>query len=420
MLTWYYERAIPDSQRNETTMLKIEDICWFDFETRTLPGVVGTDGDLTKCGTYRYTRNAFAIVLAYAIGEGPVEVIALDKGFDGDWLYWDDPRLDPLKDHYARALRGEAVFAAWNTGFDRHVWNRCTGDYPELKIAMTIDVMAQATASNLPSDLQSASKFIGRGGKQADGKKLIPLFCSAGGAQPADKPEEWLRFKSYAAQDVDELRWVWKSTLQLPWREWQEYHVSEKINDRGMAIDVGFCRRAAAVAVVDRGRTNALIRQYTAGAIRTVNQHIALAEWVWDNIPMVDGRSILTAEEDEENEDGVVFAKISLSRTRVAKLITYLEAWQAREGELPENTANVLEVLRLREFGASAAPMKFKKMLDIHEDGIAKGSYVFGGAAQTGRWASKGIQMHNLTRSVIGKDGKLELPAIEMINELEI
>jgi hypothetical protein len=74
-------------------------------------------------------------------------------------------------------------------------------------------------------------------------------------------------------------------------------------------------------------------------------------------------------------------------------------------------------VLTARQFGGSASPAKFAKMVAQHDDGLLKGQYVFGGAPQTGRFSSKGVQTHNLTRSSLEE---FEVPAIEMINELEV
>src|SRR5690606_22378306 len=134
----------------------------------------------------------------------------------------------------------EAWYAAWNAGFDKAAWNQMhrIADWPLLAPDQIIDIMAQATASNLPPSLEGASKSIGRGGKQDDGKKLIALFCTPNGGTPESHPEEWLRFRSYGRRDTNELREVFKATRPLPFEEWEDYWVSEEINETGVAIDI--------------------------------------------------------------------------------------------------------------------------------------------------------------------------------------
>lgn len=399
--------------------MNIEDICFFDTETRAEDGAVGTDGDVTTAGTYRYHKNAFVIISTFAIGNQPVFDLSLDGGFDGDWLTWSRVP-DTLKRFHDRVMAGAAWYAAWNAGFDREAWNNGTADWPLLEPEHVVDIMAQAVASNLPPSLEGASRAIGREGKQNDGKALIRLFCAAGGGTPQTNPEEWERFKSYGRQDTDELREVFRHTRPLPMEEWREYWASERINARGMAIDVDFCRKAALVAEADRLRTNRLIAELTEGAIRTVHQHKALADWVWDRLEYSEARDILVSKIEEElgddEADAIEVVDLSLERARVERLIAFFQQRRETVG-LTNVEETVVRVLELREFGASTTPQKFGKMLEQHDDGYLRGSYVFNGAQQTGRFSSKGVQVHNLTRSTLGD---AEVDAIEMINELEV
>lgn len=400
--------------------MNINDLCFFDTETRAYDDVSPSDGSVVTAGTYRYAKNSFVIILTYAIGQGPVQIVEnadMDPEFFRDW------RNLPadLNDFIYRVDEGEAWLAAWNMGFDRAAWNESMPADCHVHPESTIDIMAQAVASNLPAALEGASRFIGRGGKQDDGKKLIQLFCSPNGATPQSHPEEWARFKSYAIRDTDELRHVYKATRPLSMDEWEEYWTSERINDRGMMVDLPFCERASRVAALDIARTNALIRRYTNGQIDKVTQHQKLGDWVWDSLAYSEARALLISEYDEEGgEDDVQTVKLSLERARVSKLITFFEAKSKAEGGLSEHDKTILKVLQLREFGASATPKKFDKILATHDDGSIKGSYVWNGAAQTGRYSSKLVQVHNLTRAALGKKGSLEPAAIEMINDLDL
>src|SRR5258707_10572369 len=165
---------------------------WVDFEVRA-PGV-----DLRAVGTFRYVAEAAtsAIVLAYAIGDAP----ALTWHLGGAILDWDNAP-DDLR---AACARG-ATIAAWNASFDAAVWNYATLGFPFLPPERVIDVMIQAGVSNLPTDLESASRALGGAGKQKDGNQLIRRF-SIEGADPAAHPAEWERFLAYARQDAEAMR----------------------------------------------------------------------------------------------------------------------------------------------------------------------------------------------------------------------
>lgn len=403
------------------------DYLFFDTETRALTGLADPRwGDVTKCGAARYGKSCKVIVFRYCIGEdGPMRRWDLED-FDG-MLRWENAPPDLLA-HLQRALRGEAWFVAWNSFFDRHVSNggiRRPSDKPALPIRVVIDAMAQGVASNLPAKLEGASRSIGRGGKVDQGKKLIQLFSPADGGTPQSHPEEWKEFQHYADVDVEELREVFLATRPL-WRwEWEQFWASELVNDNGLPIDRPFAERAAALADVYMDRVNELVKEHTRGYCWSVNQHVALAKWVMDEVEhLPEAADILVKKYEEDVEgDGLVASSLSLERTRVEKLIPFLERLDAEEG-LTDEEYDVLQLLETRLYGASATPKKFAKALPMLDaDDRLCGQYVYNGAQQTGRFSSRGLQTHNLTRSFVGmEDGKPEneVGAIEFINDLEL
>ena len=233
-------------------MFNASDIIWIDFE-------VASAVDLKAAGTFRYAADAStrAIVLAYAIGDGP----ARTWHADGAILDWDNAP-DDLRAAFDRG----ATFAAWNASFDAAVWNYATLGFPFLAPERVIDPMIQAGVSNLPTDLESASRALGGEGKQKDGKKLIRLFCIEGAA-PREHPEEWQRFLTYACRDVEAMRDVYRRTRPLPREEWQQYWAFEHINRRGVAVDMPFVRRAAALAAEDAVASGRRLAELTGGAV---------------------------------------------------------------------------------------------------------------------------------------------------------
>src|SRR5215472_4113482 len=154
-------------------MFNVSDLVWFDFEA-------ASPVDIKAAGTLRYATDVStrAIILAYAIGDGP----ARTWHADGAILDW-DRAPDDLRAAFDRG----AVIAAWNAGFDSAVWNYATLGFPFLDVERVIDVMIQAGVSNLPTDLERASRYLGGAGKQKDGKALIKLF-SIEGANPRQCP----------------------------------------------------------------------------------------------------------------------------------------------------------------------------------------------------------------------------------------
>src|SRR5215471_6541567 len=210
-----------------------------DFE------VYGGPLDLKAAGTFRYvaTTSTRAIVLAYAIGNAPAQTWHAD----GAILDWDN-----APDDLRNVFEHGATFAAWNASFDTAVWNYATLGFPFLTPERVIDPMVQAGVSNLPTDLERASRYLGGTGKQKDGKELIRLF-SIEGAAPGAYPAEWRKFCAYARQDVEAMRDVYRRTRPLPREEWEQYQAFECVNRRGIAVDMPFVRRAAALAAEDAG-----------------------------------------------------------------------------------------------------------------------------------------------------------------------
>ena len=133
-------------------MFNINDLVWLDFESASAL-------DLKAGGTLRYATDVStrAIILVYAIGSAA----PLTWHIDGAMLDWDDAP-DDLR---AAFVRG-ATFGAWNASFDCAVWNYSTLGFPFLTPERVIDPMIQAGVSNLPTDLESASRALGGAGKQ--------------------------------------------------------------------------------------------------------------------------------------------------------------------------------------------------------------------------------------------------------------
>jgi DNA polymerase len=384
-------------------MLDADDIVWIDFEV-TAPKV-----NLKAAGTFRYVAEAStqAIVLAYAIGNAP----ALGWHADGAILDWSDAPND-LRAAFARG----AIFAAWNASFDAAVWNYATLGFPLLAPERVIDPMVQAGVSNLPTDLESASRYLGGAGKQKDGKALIRLFCIEG-ANPREYPAEWERFLAYARQDIEAMREVYRRTRPLPHEEWRQYWAFERINRRGVTLDMPFVARAAALTAEDAAAIGRRLRALTDGAVTSVNQAKRIATWLHDQFADAAMREVLVigcpADDDEDGGEAEE-PEFSLTRDRVARVLAMLDAKRANGGLAPDEL-KAFEVATLRLYGAGTSPKKFARLAAQQVNGVLRDQYRFAGAGQTGRVSSRGAQIQNLVRDVLDEHGGNEAALVDMI-----
>jgi DNA polymerase len=380
-----------------------DQIVWVDFETKSAV-------DLKAAGTLRYVADtsASAIVLAYAIGDAP----ALTWHADGAILDWDNAPND-LRDAFNRG----AIFAAWNASFDSAVWNYATLGFPFLVPERVIDVMIQAGVSNLPTDLQSASRALGGAGKQKDGKQLIRLFCVEG-AEPRAHPAKWEQFLAYARQDDEAMRDVYRKTRPLPHEEWRQYWAFEHVNRRGVALDVPFVHRAATLAAEDAVAIGRRLIELTNGAVTSVHQAKRIATWMHEQLIEAAMREVLVlgcpAEDDADDNGEAEESEFSLTRDRVACVLAMLEA-KCANGGLTSDETKAFEAATLRLYGAGASPKKFARLAAQQVDGVLRDQYRFAGAGQTGRLSSKGAQIQNLTRDVLDEHGGNEAALIDLI-----
>lgn len=380
---------------------EIDRYCFID--TETLSGA-----DLKATGLYPYVEDpAFRVmIVTYAIGDGPVQKWLNAEAHAGRWLNWADAP-DDLFNHLCDVELGKKWFVAWNAAFDREALSLGMKGYENAQPEHFLDAMVQSVRSHLPADLASAGRIAkAEVQKRPEGKRLIQQFCVPPFVDPAEAPDEWQAFVEYAEDDIPPMRAVWQATMPLSRMEWEQYWAAERVNARGMPVDVPFATEASALAEENLRVSNADIVRLTRGAIQTVHQHEALCHWVLDRIDhLAEAKAILlreVVEEPEEDGEGIVrLEKHSLERSRVEDLVAYLER-QNEEIGLTDDEYDVLQVLHVRAYGASATPRKFTKLLPMVSSGDRlRGQYVFSGAAATGRFSSRGLQIHNLTRATV-------------------
>lgn len=324
---------------------------YLDIETRSRC-------DLKKAGAYRYAEDPSTrvVILAYAVDDGPVQ------------LATDSDEIASLFREWAGRPK-----IAHNSAFDRVVLSRVCGmpweglDDP----ADWDDTMAVAAEHGYPKALGDLAKALGVEEKDTAGTRLINLFSKpnrSGGFNDADThPEQWADFTAYAAQDVETLRAVHRALPGWPTPlERQLWVVDQRINDRGIRLDVELARAASeAGAAYQHDAEERLRRVLGVDNPRSVAQVLA----------------------------GLAETGLQLDNLRAETVRTALA------GELSETQRSALE---LRQELALSSGKKFDAALTtVCSDDRVRGTLKFYGAGATGRWGGSGIQPQNLTSTSI-------------------
>lgn len=294
------------------------------------------------------------------------------------------------------------LVCAWNTGFDRVVWQQVATPelgFPKIGIDQTLDAMVQGLASNLPGSLHGAGLALKLGGKSAGGKGAMMLFADCEKPMPEDR-QLWVDYIVYGLRDTELLRDIFNVTRPLTLEEWREYWASERINDRGVGVDLDVCRGAVRYREEEKQFIAGECERLTDGAIPRPTMTTRINDWVYDILPHDLQDRMVKKRDEDGNPTNLTLAKDTL--------LMLLE--DIKQHDAPPDD-NVLEFLELLQHGRASSSVKFEKMLNQSCDGRLLGSYTFNGAGQTGRYSSRGIQIHNLPRDKL----KDELKLLDMI-----
>lgn len=338
--------------------------------------------DLAKCGVYKYTEAPdFDILLfGYSIDGGPVQEVDLACG-------------EVIPPEVIAALTDNSVIKwAYNAQFERIClsrWLRDHGHFNNAGYCVSDDTvgnyldpiswkctMVWAAYMGLPLSLEGSGAVLGLGKqKLTEGKELIKYFCQpctatkANGGRtrnlPDHAPDKWTAFKNYNIRDVEVEISIQEKLAKFPVPDpvWDEYHLDQEINDRGVALDMELVRQAIEMDTRSRSDLTASMKRLTA--LDNPNSVQQIKQWLSDNGLEVD----------------------SLGKKEVAEMIK----------TAPEK---LQRVLLLRQQLAKSSIKKYQAMEKaVCADGRARGMFQFYGANRTGRWAGRIIQMQNLPQN---------------------
>lgn len=341
-----------------------------------------SDVDLQKCGVYRYTQSAkFEILLfGYAVDGGAVQVTDLARG-------------DKVPIEIVRALTDDSVTKwAFNSSFERvclSVWLQ--RNYPQYFRSYSINEdtvrdyldpaawkcsMVWSAYMGLPLSLAGVGMVLGlEEQKLKEGKDLIRYFCvsckptKVNGGRTRNLPEhdmeKWNLFKFYNKRDVEVEMSIQDRLKKYPVPDfvWDEYHLDQEINDRGIALDMDVVENALAFDAKSKAELADKMQKLTD--LDNPNSVVQMKQWLADNGLEMD----------------------SLGKKEVAQAVK----------TAPKELA---EVLHLRQQLSKSSVKKYQAMQNaVCEDGRARGMFQFYGANRSGRWAGRMIQLQNLPQN---------------------
>ena len=341
-----------------------------------------SDVDLKKCGVYKYASSPnFEILLfGVSVNGGKVTVYDLASG-------------DTVPEDIIRALSDNSVIKwAYNASFERvclSVWLR--RNYPQYFSSYSIEddtvrnyldpsswrcSLVWGAYMGLPLSLEGIGKVLKlENQKMAEGKALIRYFCvpckptKANGGRmrnlPEHDPVKWSTFIAYNKRDVETEMAIQQKLSKFPVPDflWEEYHLDQEINDRGIQLDMVLVEQAIAINECSREDLSAKMRQLTA--LENPNSVQQMKEWLTKHGLEVD----------------------SLDKKAVKELLKTAP---------PE----LAEVLELRRQLAKSSVKKYQAMQNaVCADGRARGMFQFYGANRSGRWAGRLIQLQNLPQN---------------------
>jgi len=337
-------------------------ILWIDFETRSRC-------DLPAYGAYNYAQDASTDVLcmSYAFDDEDVQT----------WV--------PGQPFPARVKNHKGQIRAHNAAFERLIfWYVLQIDYDLEQFYCTA---TQARANCAPGNLEDAGRFAGAGmRKDHRGKQLIRLLClPQGDGTFREDAALMAEMVAYCEQDVRAMRALAATQRPLSDQELSDYHVNERINDRGVLLDKPLAEAAVRYASAELTEIQDLVREITEGAVQSVRSP-KMREWVLERVGP-QAIKLATVYKDD-------VGKMSIDKTVRANLLSLAEE---NPDEVPPHVAEVIQCADDLWASSVAKFSRAAKLADT-EDHRVRGAFVFAGGSATGRASSYGLQVHNFPR----------------------
>ena len=324
-------------------------ILYLDFETRSRC-------DLLTKGIYNYAMDASTNVLcmSYAFNDEDVTT------WDGD-----GPLPDRLRNH-------KGLIYAHNSAFERLICQYVLE--LDFQLEQFYCTAVQAAANCAPRSLEDIGRFTSSNmRKDHKGKALIKKLCvpRADGTFNND-PDLLKEMIEYCEQDVWTMRAISKMLRPLTAEELADYHVNERINDRGVLLDKPLAEAAVKYAEAEVVEIQQIVREVTNGEITSVRSS-KMKEWVRVRVGPTALNFMKVKEDGEE--------RYSLDKTVRANLLALADE---DESQVPYDVA---EVIQCADDLWSSSVAKFNRLASLadEDDCRVRGAFVFNGGSATGR-----------------------------------
>jgi len=345
-----------------------------------------SDVDISKCGVYKYAESDnFGILLfGVSVDGSPVKVYDLACG-------------NTVPEEILAALSDENITKwAFNASFERiclsnwlkrhHPEHFCGYSIPEDPASKYLDpsswkcTMIWSAYMGLPLSLEGVGTVLKlQDQKLKEGKDLIRYFCTpckptkANGGRTRNLPqhdsEKWIRFKEYNRRDIEVEMAIKKRLAKYPVPDflWDEYHLDQEINDRGIALDMQVVENA--IAFDEKSKSELMLSMQNITNLDNPNSVVQMKQWL--------------------SEQGVEME--SLGKKEVSQFVKNSDG---------DANGNITEALKLRLQLAKSSVRKYQAMQNaVCKDGRAHGMFQFYGANRSGRWAGRLIQLQNLPQN---------------------
>ncbi len=321
-----------------------------------------SSNDLVSCGVYKYVEAPdFTILLfAYNVDGGPVVCVDFAMG-------------EELPAEIREALTDpDVIKTAFNAAFERICISKYYGFDKPMDPRQWRCTMVLAARMGLPLSLGQCGEVLRLAeGKMTEGKALIRYFSvpgKNGRHYPADAPDRWKIFKDYNIRDVEVEQAIKAKVQRLQPAAFDEdlYVADQEINDRGVMIDRVLVDAAARFDEEYKGEL--LKEAQTLTGMENPNSPAQIKEW----ISKVTGFTVQT-----------------LNKKNLDDLEKKLIYWPKAQ-----------KVLGIRREMGKTSNKKYAAMQNcVCSDGRIHGLLQFCGAARTGRWAGRLVQVQNLPQN---------------------
>lgn len=345
-----------------------------------------SDIDISKCGAYKYAEsdNFEILLFGVSVDGSPVKVYDLACG-------------EQIPEEILAALSDENVIKwAFNSSFERiclsnwlkrhHPEHFCGYSIPEDPASKYLDpsswkcTMIWSAYMGLPLSLEGVGAVLKlQDQKLKEGKDLIRYFCTpckptkANGGRTRNLPqhdsEKWIRFKEYNRRDVEVEMAIKKRLVKYPVPDfiWDEYHLDQEINDRGIMLDMQVVENS--IAFDEKSKSELMLSMQNITNLDNPNSVVQMKQWL--------------------SEQGVEME--SLGKKEVAQFVKNSDG---------NANGNITEALELRLQLAKSSIKKYQAMQNaVCKDGRAHGMFQFYGENRSGRWAGRLIQLQNLPQN---------------------